>query len=451
MAYTIRYDSNSKLLITDLQCPCGAEHPAPEQDIYVGHGLLERIPGYIQARGLGRNCVLVADNNTYEIAGRAVSRTLRDAGFAVIECVIVREGVMEPDERAVGEVLLSLQPETEFLVAVGSGSITDITRVNCARAGLPFVSVGTAPSMDGYTSVVAPLTFKGLKIHRSGPCPQIIVCDTEILKTAPLSMICSGVGDVLGKYIAKCDWKLGRIINDEPCCEVCCEIVTDAIEKLLASIDEIRAKTDRGMQILIEALLLAGATIGIVGHTRAVASVEHNIAHYWEMQQMLRGRKAPSHGASVGVATLLVWPLFTRFAQDDIQGLDLEAIRAQRLSREAREKWMIDAYGEANGRAIMEENPGDFLSWPEQERRIRRAQERFGEIRAVIAELPDLKRITAAMQTLGAPLTPAECGIDSQLLSLSMRCAKDYRTRYTLFKLLDECGMLDAYLSDYAQ
>ena len=35
---------------------------------------------------------------------------------------------------------------------------------------------------------------------------------------------------------------------------------------------------------------------------RAVASVEHNIAHYWEMMQMFAGRPAPGHGASVGVA-----------------------------------------------------------------------------------------------------------------------------------------------------
>ena len=449
MAYKIEYNSDGKLLISGLECPCPTDHTDPDKDIYVGSGLIEKIPGYIERRGLGTHCVLVADNNTYEIAGRRVSRTLRDAGYSVIECVIEREGNMEPDERAVGEVLLSIQPETEFLVAVGSGSITDTTRVNSERTGLPFVSVGTAPSMDGYTSVVAPLTFKGLKIHRAGPCPEIIVCDPAILKTAPLDMVCAGVGDVLGKYIAKCDWKIGRIINDEPFCDVCGEIVTDAIEKLLANIDAIRERTDEGIRILIEALLLAGVTIGIVGHTRAVASVEHNIAHFWEMQQMLRGNKAPSHGASVGVATLLAWPMFMRFAKDDISNLDITAIRAKAITREQREAWMIHAYGEANGRAIMEENPGDFLTWEEQERRIRRAQARMDEIRAVIAEMPDYDTLLAAMKRLGALTTAEECGIDTELLNISMHAAKDYRTRYTIFKLLDECGMLEAYLADY--
>jgi len=30
-----------------------------------------------------------------------------------------------------------------------------------------------------------------------------------------------------------------------------------------------------------------------------------------------------------------------------------------------------------------------------------------------------------------------------------MHCGKDYRTRYTLFKLIDECGLLEEYLADY--
>ena len=449
MSYQIRYDSDSRLIISDLSCPCPYDHTDPDKDIYVGSGLIDKLPGYIKRRGLGTHCVLVADNNTYEIAGRRVSQTLKAAGLSVIECVIVREGKMEPDERAVGEVLLSIQPETEFLVAVGSGSVTDTTRVNAERTGLPFVSVGTAPSMDGYTSAIAPLTFKGLKIHRKGPCPEIIVCDTEILKTAPLDMIRSGVGDVLGKYIAKCDWKLGNIINDEPYCFVCGEIVTDAVKKLLDNIDEILLKTDKGMKILIEALLLAGVTVLIIGNTRAVASVEHNIAHYWEMMMMMQGKEAPAHGASVGVATLLVWPMFMRFMDEDLSKIDFGAVLDRAITREQREKWMVHAYGKAGGESIMEENPGDFLTREEQERRIRRAQERIGEIRAAIAEMPKYEEILAAMKKLGAQLTPAECGVDAQLLTTSMHCGKDYRTRYTLFKLLDECGLLEEYLKDY--
>ena len=449
MSYQLSYDEDSRLIISGLECDCPCEHNQPSQDIYVGNGILNNIARYVRRRNMGTHCVLVADNITWAVAGQRACELLRADGIEVTACVIRREGSMEPDERAVGEVFLALRPDTEFMVSVGSGSITDSTRVVATRCNLPMVCVGTAASMDGYTSSICPLTLRGVKIHRQGRCPEIILCDIDVLKTAPMEMVCSGVGDVLGKYIAKADWIIGHIINDEDYCPTCGQIVTDAVNKLVDNVDEIKSRSDKGMRILIEALLLSGMTIMIIGHTRAVASVEHNVAHYWEMMQMLHGKKPPQHGASVGVSTLLVWPLFTRFAQEDLSRLDLEKIRANRISREDRVKWMLYAYGEEAANAIMSENEGDFLTWEEQERRIRRAQARFEDIKACIADMPPLEKIRDAMQRLGAQMTPADCGVDTELLNLSMHCAKDYRTRYTLFKTLDECGLLEEYLKDY--
>ena len=449
MPVKVSYDQDCKMTITGVDCGCGCEHHAIDKDIYIGKNLLPRIPEYIRKRGLGTNCVLVADDNTYRVAGEAVEKALVEAGFTVVNCVIHREGDMLPDDLSCGEVLLSITRETEFLIAVGSGTVTDTTRINAERAKLPFVSVGTAPSMDGYASAVAPLLHRGLKIQRPAVCPDIIVCDLDVLATAPLSMIASGVGDVLGKYIAKADWQLGEIINGEACCPVCVEMVTNAVNALVDNVDEIAAKTEKGMRILIEALLLAGVTIMIIDNTRAVASIEHNIAQYWEMILVQQGKEPPMHGASVGVTTLMVWPMFERFAKEDLSKLDLEDIKARRISREKRERWMRHSYGEEGGNAIMRENPGDFLTWEEQERRIRTAQARFEDIKAVIAAMPSLDKIRETMMKLNAEMTPEEEHIPDDLLRRSMHCGKDYRTRYTLFKLIDECGLLEEYLKDY--
>ena len=448
MPYKMHYDSDKRLIISDISCQCGCVHNSPSQDIYVGNGILDNIASYIDKRDWGKKCVLVADNITYDVAGGRASALLTAAGYNVSECVLKREGRLEPDETAVGEVFLALMPDTAFIVSVGSGSITDTARVVASKVGLPQVCVGTAASMDGYTSSICPLTYRGVKIHRPGKCPEIIVCDIDVIKTAPMNMVASGVGDVLGKYIAKADWKIGRIINDEVYCDVCGEIVTDALERLLDNIDEIKSRSDAGIKLLVEALLLSGMTIMIIGHTRAVASVEHNIAHYWEMMQMFRGRPAPGHGASVGVSTRLVWPVFKRFEGEKLSKINLDAARKSLMSREERVKWMNYAYGPA-AQSIMDENEGDFLSLSEQERRIARAQARAEEIRQVIAEMPPVSLIEDAMRRLGAPMTPEELGVDDNLLNLSMHCAKDYRTRYTLFKLISEMGLEDKYLADY--
>ena len=447
MSVKITYDSDCRMILEGLECDCPCEHSLPGQDIYVGRDLIEKLPGFIEKRGLGKHCVVVCDENTYRVAGSAVHSVLLEAGFDAILLKFARKEELVPDERAIGELLLAIQPETEFLVAVGSGSITDTCRVNAARCGLPFVSVGTAASMDGYTSVVAPLILNGAKIHRSGPCPEIIVCDLDVLATAPMEMVRSGVGDVLGKYIAIADWKIGNIINGEPYCHTCGEIVTEAVNRLLDNIGDISRRTEKGMQILIEGLLLAGITIMIVGHTRAVASVEHNIGHFVEMKMLERYGRAPSHGAVVGASTLLVYPVFKKFAKDDISSVNTAALEP--MDPEARRKFMHATWGKTAGDMIMAENPGDFLTKAELVRRAETAKARIADIRKVIDDMPAYDRICSAMRALGAKLTLGELGVDRDIINTAVNCAKDYRTRYSLFKTLDELGILNEYIADY--
>lgn len=442
-------EPDGRLVFEEPVCSCGCAHHPVDKDIYVGENLLDHVPEFIARRGLGTRCVLVADDTTYRVAGERVHRALTAAGYAVVPCVMHREGHLLPDNLACGEVLLSITRETQFLISVGSGSVTDTTRINAERTGLPFVAVGTAPSMDGYTSVVAPLLHRGVKIQRPAVCPEIIVCDLDVLATAPMPMVASGVGDVLGKYIAKVDWQLGSIINDEPCCPACVEMLDQALDMVVNNAQEIAARTKRGMRALIEALLLAGVTITIIGNTRTVASVEHNIAQYWEMMMIRRGLTPPMHGASVGVATLLVWPFYARFAAEPLEQLDEKRALSRRLTRAQREDWMVRSFGEEGGAQIMREYPEDFLDEGEQLRRVRRVKERAGELRAAIAQMPQVDVLLDVMRTMNAEMTPQEEHVPEDLLAMSMWCGKDYRSRYTLMKTLDECGLLETYLSDW--
>ncbi|MBO7358419.1 MAG: iron-containing alcohol dehydrogenase, partial [Clostridia bacterium] len=120
MSYKMRYDKDNRLIISDIECACGSVHNKPDQDIYVGGGIIDNTAGYIQKRAYGKHCVLVADNITWDIAGAKVSALLKAAGFKVHDCVLKRKERLEPDETAVGEVFLALQPDTDFLVSVGS-------------------------------------------------------------------------------------------------------------------------------------------------------------------------------------------------------------------------------------------------------------------------------------------------------------------------------------------
>ena len=162
-----------------------------------------------------------------------------------------------------------------------------------------------------------------------------------------------------------------------------------------------------------------------------------------------RGLTPPMHGASVGVATLLVWPFYARFAAEPLEQLDEKRALFRRLTRAQREDWMVRSFGEEGGAQIMREYPEDFLDEGEQLRRVRRVKERAGELRAAIAQMPQVDVLLDVMRTMNAEMTPQEEHVPEDLLAMSMWCGKDYRSRYTLMKTLDECGLLETYLSDW--
>jgi len=96
---------------------------------------------------------------------------------------------LEPDEHAVGSVILHYDKSCDIVVAIGSGVINDICKVLSCVANVPYIIVATAPSMDGYASASSSMARDGLKVTVSTKCPDVIIGDTEILKTAPDIML----------------------------------------------------------------------------------------------------------------------------------------------------------------------------------------------------------------------------------------------------------------------
>ena len=99
----------------------------------------------------------------------------------------------------------------DLLLAVGSGTITDLVRYAAANIlKIPFVSIPTGPSMDGYASTVSAMTFNGFKITKPARPPLAIYGDLAVLAKAPQRLISAGAADLLGKYTALSDWILAR-------------------------------------------------------------------------------------------------------------------------------------------------------------------------------------------------------------------------------------------------
>ena len=230
----------------EMDCSCVQKHHSiPTEVIEVSEGAIEKTAEILKDY---RRIFLVADENTYRVAGRRAEELLRAAGR--LSHTLVLPSPALPNAENIGKVLIeagrdrevydinawSLNPD--YILAVGSGSINDTCRMVSYRLGIPYGVVGTAPSMDGYASVVAPLLNGQKKIVYNCSIARHIIIDLGINAEAPYPLLLAGVGDMIGKYVAILDWEISRDRNGEYYCE---EIV-HMVEEALSSVRELSGK-----------------------------------------------------------------------------------------------------------------------------------------------------------------------------------------------------------------
>lgn len=361
----------------EYSCACGKSHKVDIQAIRVGSGVIQELPGVL--RDLGASHIfLVADNYTYEAAGRQVEQLLDQAGLAYHKRVFQTETPLVPNEYALGSVLAAMTSQDDMLLAVGSGTLNDVTKYVSARTGIPYVIAATAPSMDGYASTVAPTILDGFKTTLPAVYPAAIVADVDILKDAPMPMLTAGFGDIIGKFTSLADWRLSHQLNGEYYCPEVAGVIEAAVETCAANAQALAQREPQAIQAVTEALILSGLAMGMVGVSRPASGAEHQMAHYWEMDALRRGEEHPLHGNAVGVGTVLAASLYEMAAEYLPQGF----------------------------------------------------------------AAPDKGQILACLQAAGSCADPKELGIRRELCLESLLHAMELRDRFTVQKLLEQKGKL---------
>lgn len=163
----------------------------------------------------------------------------------------------------------------DVLVAIGGGTIHDLTRYAATEYDIPFVSIPTAASVDGYAANVAALTWDGLKRTVAGVSPRWILQYRYFQWRAPSRLTASGVSDFLGKYISILDWKIAHLVTGEYICEEVCDLLEKALRDVSRVLEDIRFGDKDAIEKLMYALLLSGLCMQMVESPRPVQ--EQNI------------------------------------------------------------------------------------------------------------------------------------------------------------------------------
>ncbi len=428
-------------------CPCGRHHEAGLRYLKIGRGASRELPAALRAIGASRPFI-VCDHNTQRAAWPRVQAALDGAGVAYTLYVFDAPRV-EPDEHAVGALAMAFDPACDAVLAVGSGVINDCCKVLAHATGRPSMVVCTAPSMDGYASNSSSMIQNRVKVTLYNACPAAILADTEIMAGAPERMLWAGLGDMLAKYIALCEWRVSHIVNDEYYCEQVAGLMRRSLRSIVAAAPKLMQRDPDVIGAIAEGLILSGVAMAFAQVSRPASGLEHYFSHLWEMFILDRGLPPELHGIQVGVGTLLCLRIYDRLRvitpDRDVAEAAMRDFDPAQWERNVRR-----VFGKAADTLIESENTLWHKNDPARhQQRLERILAHWPELVAIMnEELPPTDDIFTLMQTVGMPLHPAEIGEDEQDTRDAFLCSRDIRDKYLTSSLLWDLGLLNTFPLD---
>lgn len=430
-----------ELLGINFECKCGKRHRVEINSIKMGSNIIEQLPEFLK-EFKNKKILIVQDIHTYSVAGKMVEELL-DSDFSLKKYVFPQEHLL-PDVYALGRLLIEIEEETELILGVGSGVINDICRYVAYKVNLPYAIVCTAPSMDGYASVVSPLITDGFKESHKAIYPYGIYADIEIMKNAPMYLLCSGLGDVLGKYIALADWSIANLLTGEYYCKTTADMVQAAVDKCVSAAPRIPERNEEVVKNITDALILSGITIGMAGCSRPASGSEHHIAHGWEIMFHTRSSEEKwVHGNFVGVGTVVMAMLF-----ETLKDIDIESVMAKRSFRYYdMNKWrqnIENVFGKVADNVINYKKDAIELNPDKRQENAEKIAVNWKDILYIADTIvPNSDHVRKMLQDGGCVWHPEELGIDKNLFIKTFIAAKDIRTRYGVVHLIDDLGLTE--------
>ena len=438
--------SIEELIDFSVSCPCGKEHRVDLQAVSIRSGAVDDLPDMVRRFGTRLRIAVTADRITREITGEKVRRLLeRDAHTVSLLTVPDGPGGRPHAEEGALALTETALENADLAVAVGSGTINDLTKLAAFNTKIPYIVAATAPSMNGYTSAIAAMMIKGVK--RTVPCaqPVAVVADLDILQNAPLELIAAGLGDLESKPTAAADYRLGALIRGDDYCRAPESVVKVAERRAAETAARLKRRDPEAIAILTEALILSGLSMKLAGSSSPASGGEHLISHFWDMTAADQGRIEGFHGAQVGVATIVTAALYEHLAALSSDAIKPDAIIAARPSIEA-EAATVRAL---HGNFAVEIDAGYRLKRPDEaalRARLEFLKENWGEIWDAQRDLlRPAAQIRKTLRAAGAPTTVGELGLSPEHLRNAFHAARRIRNRYTVLDLAFDIGVLETH------
>jgi len=411
---------NIKELLKTKSCSCGMVHSCDIKEVIICPGAIEKIGGLTEGY---KNIILVADNNTYAVCGDEVKKQLEGKIKAIL--IYETNGFLVPDETAIELLSNKVEDTTDLIIGIGSGVIQDLCKYVSFDKKLPYHIIATAPSMDGYASKGAAMITGNMKVTYNAHVPEVIIGDTRILKDAPMDMIKSGYGDILGKFSCLNDWKLAHVVNDEYICEYVYDLTYEMLTKTKDLGSRLLNRDEEAIGILMEALIGVGIAMAYVGNSRPASGSEHHLSHFFEIVGILNDEPYFMHGTDVAYSAV-----YTQKLREEL--LVLQIPKQNKLFDKSEWKAKIkNIYSKAADSVIALQNK---MGWYELDK-ISVYKEKWNDIKEVLKDTPSSDELIGYLKSIELDINEFEKLYGKEKIQNAVWFAKDLKDRYTVLWL----------------
>lgn len=354
--------------------------------------------------------------------------------------------VLHADHERVVELETTLRTNDAVPIAVGSGTLNDITKLAAQLVERPYMVVATAASVDGYTAPGAAITRNGFKWTVPCRAPRVVVAYLNILSDAPAEMTASGYADLLGKVTAGADWIIADALGIDSIDGRAWSIVQDSLRDWTGQPVLLRSGDRGAIARLTEGLMMSGIAMQVTQSSRPASGSEHQFSHLWEMEGLGSGSDYVSHGAKVGIGSIAVAALYARVLALDPSHLDVASICRAWPTCKGLERTVQGWYGnQAVAEKAVEESIAKYIDEGELVQRLALIRECWPTLHdCPAAHLMTADQLRNSLQAVGCPVTPTDIGVELPRLKRSYYLARCIRRRYTVLDLATEMDILGA-------
>ncbi|MBQ2800824.1 MAG: iron-containing alcohol dehydrogenase family protein [Lachnospiraceae bacterium] len=264
----------------------------------VGSGTLGEIGKYLKENEF-HSVVVFFGNGLIDMFGATVMESLKVNDIKLLD---YRE-LDSTDINDIVELAFGINTKTQAILGIGGGKVIDVAKYAAYLRKMPFISIPTSASSDGFSSSSASLLVEGKRTSVPARLAYGIIVDTDVIKSAPDKFIYSGIGDLVSKITALYDWLYEDKQGYDTLNDFAMMIAKKAVNSFVrTSFESNSIKDDLFLRELVDSLALSGIANEIAGNSAPSSGSEHLISH--ALDKILEVPQL--HGIQVGLATYLM-------------------------------------------------------------------------------------------------------------------------------------------------